>query len=344
MKPLQRSAVVLFHVLFWTLVFITWYFLRYEDYALRSTAMKVTAVKVIDLALMVYITNYILLPRFLYQRRYLLFAILFILLIVVSSVIKMQILGWVMNFPGSILTNGTLKQRIYDNLIPHFFLVSAGAAFKLMWDYRQLQQRLAETAREKAEAELNFLKSQINPHFLFNSLNTVYFLIDRQNVDARKALHQFSDMLRYQLYEMNGERVPIEKELKYLQDYFELQKLRKESGYELNFECGEGLKDFSIAPLLLIPFIENAFKYLSHHQGRPNFIHVSLAKEKDELYFKVINSTQQNAVREEGGIGLKNVKRRLELLYPGAHDLQTNNSGDQFEASLRITIHANTVK
>lgn len=338
MKPLQRSPVIVLHLLFWVLVFATWYFLRYEDYALRSTALKVTAAKVIDLALMVYITNYLLLPRLLYNRHYLWFAVLFIFLIVTSSVIKMQVLGWIMGLPGSVLTNGSLKQRIYDNLIPHFFLVSAGAGFKLMWDYRKLQQRLAETAREKAEAELNFLKSQINPHFLFNSLNTVYFLIDKQNNDARKALHQFSDMLRYQLYEMNGEWIPVEKELQYLRGYFELQRLRKETGYELEFREGDGLHGFSIAPLLLIPFIENAFKHLSHFTQQLNYIHVSLERKDDSLHFHVVNSTQPQTSQENGGIGLQNVARRLELLYPGKHELSIIHELEKFEVSLRIRI------
>ena len=108
------------------------------------------------------------------------------------------------------------KVRFYDNVIPHFLLVITGASFKLLIDYAKSQRRLGEMAKEKAEAELNFLKSQINPHFLFNSLNSVYFLIDKDNPDARGALHKFSDMLRYQLYECNGDKIPIGKEIGYL--------------------------------------------------------------------------------------------------------------------------------
>src|SRR5690606_38360375 len=145
-----------------------------------------------------------------------------------------------------------------------------------MIDYSRLQQRLAEIAREKAEAELNFLKSQINPHFLFNSLNTVYFLIHKENEMARRALHQFSDMLRYQLYETNGNKQPIEKELQFLRGYFELQKWRKDQELDIQFEIGEGLSGFSIEPLILIPFIENAFKHVSRIPGRDNFLKVYL--------------------------------------------------------------------
>ena len=131
---------------------------------------------------------------------------------------------------------------------------------------------MAELAKEKAEAELNFLKSQINPHFLFNSLNSVYFLIDKSNPDARQALHKFSDMLRYQLYEANGEKIPIEKEINYLQDYVHLQQLRKDENYKVQFNCSPDVKNFSIEPLLLIPFVENAFKHISHKTDGSNFV------------------------------------------------------------------------
>ncbi|MEJ0106369.1 MAG: histidine kinase [Bacteroidota bacterium] len=101
-----------------------------------------------------------------------------------------------------------------------------------MIDYARAQRRIGELAKEKAETELNFLKSQINPHFLFNSLNSVYFLIDKNNPGARQALHKFSDMLRYQIYECNGEKIPVEKEISYLQDYIDLQKLRGSEKYK----------------------------------------------------------------------------------------------------------------
>lgn len=208
-----------------------------------------------------------------------------------------------------------------------------------MFDYSGLQRRLAETAREKAEAELNFLKSQINPHFLFNSLNSVYFLIDKSNTEARRALHQFSDMLRFQLYEANGNRIPIEKELRYLSDYMDLQRLRKETHYEVNLYCEADVKGFAIEPLLLIPFVENAFKHISHFEQRPNYIHVTLAKNEGWLHFTVQNSTEHATTPgEPGGIGLANVKRRLELLYPGKYRLQLSTGTDQYQADLYLQI------
>jgi two-component system, LytTR family, sensor kinase len=330
----------LHHLFIWMLIFGLWFFLRYEDYALESTAFKVTLIKVADLALMVYITNYLLIPKLLYQKQYFWFALFFIIMILISSALKMNILGRLMNNPTLLNITGNLKARIYDNVIPHFFLVLAGAAIKLMIDYTRMQQRMVEMAKEKAEAELNFLKSQINPHFLFNSINSVYFLIDKANADARGALHKFSDMLRYQLYEMGGNRVAIEKEIQYLQDYIDLQKLRKDDQFVIEFNCGPDVKNFSIEPLLLIPFVENAFKHISHYKEKPDFIKIRLAINKREFIFSIENSKEPAVLTtdEHSGIGLTNVKRRLALLYPQKHTLVINDGADIFHVELTIKI------
>ena len=330
----------LHHLIIWMLVFGLWFFLRYEDYALEATAFKVTLIKVADLALMVYITNYLLIPKLLYKRQYFWFGLSFIVVILTSSIVKMNILAQITNNPALLSVSGNLKARIYDNIIPHFFLVLSGAAFKLMMDYTKMQQRMVEMAKEKAEAELNFLKSQINPHFLFNSLNSVYFLIEKNNVEARGALHKFSAMLRYQLYEMNGDKIAIEKEMEYLKDYVDLQKLRKDENYVVEFNCSPDVKGFSVEPLLLIPFVENAFKHISHHRDQLNFIKLELGMNNGSFHFFVENSKDaiEKTTEKHAGIGLANVKRRLELLYAGKHKLEIKNSYDRFSVSLQLQI------
>ena len=314
--------------------------LRYEDYTTPAVAFKVTSVKLIDLVIMVYITNSLLIPSFLYKKRYGLFVLLFLLMILISSVTKMYIVGQFTHDPTKFTLSGDLKGRIYDNVIPHFFLVIAGASFKLMFDQINLQKKMAELAKDKAEAELNFLKSQINPHFLFNSLNSVYFLIDKNNPDARQALHKFSDMLRYQLYEANGEKIPIEKEIGYLQDYVHLQQLRKDENYKVQFNCSQDVKNFSIEPLLLIPFVENAFKHISHKAQGDNFVKLDMTRSNGYFEFVAENSCEKGGFTTEqhGGIGMNNVKRRLELLYPATHQLKIDDKGDTFKINLKLKI------
>jgi sensor histidine kinase YesM len=329
----------LHHLFFWMLLLGLWFMLRYDDYATPAKAFTVTLIKVVDLALMVYITNYLLIPKLLYKKKYWLFGILFIVMIVASSVLKMNILGRVTNNPLLLNLGENLKDRIYDNIIPHFFLVIAGAAIQLMFDQIKLQKKMAEMAKEKAEAELNFLKSQINPHFLFNSLNSVYFLIDKANPEARQALHKFSDMLRYQLYEANGEKTPIEKEISYLEDYVDLQKLRKDENYTVQFNCQPEVQGFYIEPLLLMPFVENAFKHISHKQGGNNYVSLDLSRRNGVFEFTVENSKEPGVnAAEHGGIGLNNVKRRLQLLYPGCHELDIKDETSRFKINLKIKI------
>ncbi|MFY7840046.1 MAG: sensor histidine kinase, partial [Lacibacter sp.] len=275
----------------------------------------------------------------LYKKHYVSFAVILICIILLSSYVKMNIIGRVTNNPALLNFSGNWKGRVYDNIIPHFFLVLAGVAFKLMFDYTAMQKKMADMAKEKAEAELGFLKSQINPHFLFNSINAVYFLIDKENNEAREALHKFSEMLRYQLYEAGDDKIPIEKEISFLNDYVALQKIRKDERYLVNFSATPEVKGFSIEPLLLVSFVENAFKHISHHNNETNYVKVKLSKVNGTLDFLVENSKEEIVAAEKnGGIGLQNVQRRLELLYPGKYELSIKNGAEVFTVHLKLHV------
>lgn len=241
---------------------------------------------------------------------------------------------------GEAVSNISVKEAVYNNFVTQFFLVLASIALKSALDYIQLQKRMAVVAKEKAEAELNFLKAQINPHFLFNSLNSVYFLIDKENDAARKALHKFSEMLRYQLYECGDSRIPIEKEIHFLKDYVDLQQLRV-SNTSVEFSCEKEVSHFSIEPLLLIPFVENSFKHLSHFSdGKQNEVQIKLSRQNGSMLFSVYNTTEQKAeTGKSGGIGMVNVQKRLELLYPGKHQLEVKEKEGWFGVELNLSLH-----
>jgi len=342
------------HLLAWAVVFFGWYYFRYQDYP-PGLGWWINLLKVADLALMIYVTNYLLIPRLLYRKKYVVFTVVFIVFVFSFSLLKMYIEQRIMRRNDLFNIWGDLKVRIYDNVIPHFLLVSTGAAFKLLMDYARSQKRLGEVFKEKSEAELNFLKSQINPHLLFNSLNAIYFLIDKQNVAARQSLLQFSDLLRYQLYDCNADRIEIEKEVTYLQDYIKLQRIRKDQSYEIEMNIGPEVSGFQITPLLLIPFVENAFKHISHHNDRRNYVRVDLSRENDVVHFMVENSREhrQGGSRTGagsqsgangpagdlgGGIGLNNVKRRLALLYPEKHELKIRDNDATFTVLLTLNL------
>ena len=339
--PLNKAISRLWagHLLFWILVALLWFYLRYQDYPNLQQAAVVTIIKVADLALIIYFANLLLVPKFLYRKKYVLFAVLFVAATALSSFLKLLQMSWALNDPH-LLDAVNMKDKVYNNFVTQFFLVLASIGLKSVVDYLNLQKKLAEVAKQKLEAELNFLKSQINPHFLFNSLNAVYFLIDKNNASARTALHKFSEMLRYQLYECNGEKIPIEKEIAYLKDYVSLQQLRVSANTEIKFDCGTDVGHFSIEPLLLIPFVENSFKHLSHFdQGKQNEVRIAISRSNGSLQFSVYNTTEYGDKINDGGIGLTNVRKRLNLLYPGKHHFSITKKKDWFGVDLTLSLY-----
>lgn len=223
----------------------------------------------------------------------------------------------------------------YNLSIVTFYLAFATTLYLSKQWYLQ-RVKLRQIEMEKLSTELEYLRAQINPHFLFNSINTIYFQIDKQNTPARETLEKFSDMLRYQLYECTSETIAIEKEIQYLQNYVALQKLRLGNRHVVELKADDGITGVFIPPLVLIPFVENAFKHISHFTDRVNEIRIGLSTVNDRLQFTVYNTTEPTAKNEPGGIGLKNVTRRLDLLYGDRYKLEIISQTEVFRVTLLI--------
>jgi LytS/YehU family sensor histidine kinase len=179
---------------------------------------------------------------------------------------------------------------------------------------------------------------QTNPHFLFNAINTIYIQIDDSKETAKHTLSTFSDMLRYQLYECNSEKVPIEKEIQYIRNYIELQRLRMDESYRIDFNYAAGLSGFQVAPFILLPFIENMFKHISNGLS-PNIIRGELSSVNGALRFKGCNTKSKSTGNEiNGGIGLANVRRRLDLIYPGKYSLDISDTESTYAVCLQIQL------
>jgi len=200
--------------------------------------------------------------------------------------------------------------------------------------------------KELISTELDYLKAQINPHFLFNALNTIYFKINKTNNNAREALLGFSEILRYQLYECNFPEVSIEKEIKYLQDYINLQLMRKNDNYKCNLNISPNINNIEIAPLILITFVENAFKYIRIDKQKINEINIFLNSKGDTFIFEIENDKNNfdNQILETTGIGLKNVKRRLDLIYNKNYSLEIQDKKEKFKVLLTIKLTENDAK
>jgi LytS/YehU family sensor histidine kinase len=230
------------------------------------------------------------------------------------------------------------------SLFVHLIFISISCGVKIIADRYSLEQRLLETEKEKISAELNFLRSQINPHFLFNVLNTIYFQIDKSNLQARSSVEKFSEMLRYQLYDCNTDKIEIKKEIDYIQSYIAMQSQRLETGTDIKLDTSEHLAGFSIAPFMLLTLIENAFKHISHFKNpAENKIHIAIRNNEGVLMMKVINTYDKEEkvqhLQQSGGMGIQNLKRRLELLYPDKAQLSVYNTEMVFESVLNLNYH-----
>ncbi len=302
----------------------------------------------------VYFNLYFLIPRYLEKDRPLRYLALLLVTILCTSACIV---------PGYYITawwSGRSLQSLFSNSPAnylYFFQANAlpsvlasmtlGMSVKLAKNWIEAKTRQRSLEKEKLETELKFLRSQLNPHFLFNTINSIFVLIHKNPDMASESLAKFSDLLRYQLYECNEHEIPLAQELGYLENYIELEKLRQNKGnleLALRIEQGDA-EGLTIAPFVLIPFIENAFKHLSPCREGPNWIRMNLRFESRRLQFSISNSIVAAGPSREPlpyeGIGLKNVQRRLDLIYPGEHSLQIKRNDRQFDVQLRLQLHEN---
>ena len=201
--------------------------------------------------------------------------------------------------------------------------------------YIQNRLQLEKITNDKLQTELKFLKAQYHPHFLFNALNTIYFQMDEDVEEAKKTVEKFSELLRYQLYDQQ-QTVSISNEIQHLQNFIDIQKLRSSEKLQLDVCFDKSLNGEQVYPLLFLPLVENAFKYV----GGEYQINMELKKQPDGISFCIENSVPSEVRFErKGGIGVENLKRRLALLYPGKHTFTAKIKEDTFLAELKLTLN-----
>jgi len=348
----------IYHLPFWFVYHCAWWTLltgSVQDVAhniLYSPFGIKFSFYVIFQAVAVYFNLYFLMPRYLERGKYVLYFVLLATTVVLAALAIN--LGY---FVNAWVYNTTVQQLFYiqstdvlyffkTNTMPSTVAASTlGMSVKLVKNWIRDRRRQQELEKEKLETELKFLKSQFNPHFLFNTINSIFVLIKKNPDMASESLAKFSDLLRYQLYECNEHKISLEQELAYLDNFVELAKLRLDPGrVDLKFSIDQALPcDIMIAPFILMPFVENAFKHVSQHRSKPNWISSNLSLEDKQLIFRIVNSCDAahgsaNDAVSYGGIGLRNVKRRLELIYPGCYDLKIESDSDEFSVSLAIDL------
>ena len=232
----------------------------------------------------------------------------------------------------------TLYLNSLINISLWVLLITIG---KMLADRIQTQRQLELLEKERVKSELDYLKAQINPHALFNSLNTIYGHIDKTNQVARNILLQFSELLRYQLYDCEAEKVNLGEEMDYIKNYIAFQRLRKDEKLMVNFKIENIDSRLKIAPLLLVVLIENAFKFVSNFSDKENKICIRIITRGNILHSSFMNTKelpQAGNTKNSNGIGISNLKRRLELLYNNKFELTTNMDIAFYETHLKIDL------
>lgn len=291
----------------------------------------------IILAAVVYTNLNWLLPRYLQTEKYFRYFSLIVATITIGTIALGYAEHYYLN--KHLHTNPpiTLFDAMYGNAIACSGFVVVTSTIKFTLEAFRQRKRAAELEVTNLKNELLYLKAQMNPHFLFNSINAIYASIDKQNEAARQMLLKFSDILRYQLYECDDDYVLYSNEVKYLKSYIELQKTRKNDNVAITYTFNTVAADCKIPPLLFIPFVENAFKYVTTDDNRQNYIYIEMSATAQNLQFTCINSKENNApATAKQGIGIANVKRRLALLFDKNYELTIKDTVDTFSVYLNI--------
>jgi hypothetical protein len=295
-----------------------------------------------------YVNYLVFIPGLLFKKKYLLYALSVIACIIgFSFIIEFFVTtvfqhGPIFQGPGEITPpeppdgmNGPFKGISVFSIV---FVISTALRMSIEWFKNEKLRR--ELENEKLKAELEALKAQIDPHFFFNVLNNICSLARKKSNDTEKFIIKLSELIRYNLYENKGEKFFLEKEIEFLKSYIEIQQLRLDKNALVKFDYNNTNPDLMIEPMILFPFIENAFKHGISYQNT-SYINIKLKTEANRLFFEVENPIVEKSVGKESnhnGIGLNNVKKRLSLLYPEKYNLDVTSDEGVFKVSLIIEL------
>jgi sensor histidine kinase YesM len=327
------------HVIFWLMAYLFWIFIFRNGTLVLTHAITIQFCYLIFIAGNYYYNSLFTVPYLLNKKRYLLFGICFLLGIVAGAALRVPVSFFISRYLFKVNINHFNSLSVFfDSFVNILFWVVIILGTKLIAEKITSQRYIEQIEKEKADNELNFLRAQFNPHFLFNSINSIYAHIDKSNKSAREMLLVFSEMLRYQLYECNVDLIELDREINYIQNYIALQKSRIDERINVSFCAQQVNGNVKVAPLILITFIENAFKYVGFNECADNIIKMELHNNDGEISFTIFNTKDSfiNHAEKSSGLGIANVRRRLELLYPGKHILNITEEESTYTVDLTL--------
>jgi sensor histidine kinase YesM len=333
---------VVLHLFYW-IAYVCFFGIIWGTYDMDFK--KTFSVELISLPVkifLVYFVLFVLMPRFLFKRKTLVFFILLFVLLVFASVAQRYLDNYI----------------ILDNYFPHWekvpvfslvtmistvfklsVVLAIPATVKTMNYFRIIQQRQQDLEKEKLQAELAALKNQVHPHFLFNTLNSLYSLILKKSDLALDVILRFSDLLRYLLYETNHARVEISREIDFVKNYLDLERLRFGKKLYVDMRLNGDFTNRYIAPMVILPFVENSIKHSSGSSKDRAEVFITMEINGKGFFLEVKNNMPvKTNLTETGGIGLQNVKKRLDILYENNYDLDIRQEADSYSVKLQITV------
>ncbi|GHB61855.1 sensor histidine kinase [Persicitalea jodogahamensis] len=341
----QRSRIMLLHLSFWAVYFSFFFYqityARHNQDVVLSRAFLDASLHVLIIAGIAYLNYYYFLSRFLKHKkavRYLLeFLPPLVLAIFLHVYVKRLIYGGLESGRANFLYG---ERFLIQNTLSIVFIVVFIGMLRFAEDWFQLEARKKEIENEKLTAELRFLKAQINPHFLFNTLNNLYYLAFTQSPKTTEVIDKLSQMMRYMIYDSNHPKVPLNKEIEYMENYISLEKLRLDDKVPITFLVNGNPRGVMIEPFLFITFLENAFKHGVSTNADTCWVKAEITLAGKQCVYSVSNSRlpQKATEDEKSGIGLHNLRRRLQLGYPDRHELSVRDEADAYSVQLTLRL------
>ncbi len=336
------------HILFWLVYTIFWAIVGYDKTAPIWQMILINFSFLIGHTGSVYTGIYFLLPRYFQNEKYVLLAALTLLNLFFFSLMISLGMTLALYLNGENYTWIWLSKNWFVQFfLSTFWITAIFMTWKAIRENKKTEKRNTELQKEKLQTELHFLKAQLNPHFLFNALNSIYFQAGKSQEQAQESILTFSEMLRYQLYDCTTEKVELKQEIEYLRNYLSMENLRKGERVKIQTDFDAKNESILIAPLLFLPLVENACKYVSMEKEKQNFITIILQVKDNILFFSVENSRSdlqlvqsnvQDTIQNKGGIGQQNLARRLQLLYPKKHRLSFQQNPQTYISVLELNL------
>lgn len=290
----------------------------------------------------VYFNLFYLIPNYLTKKKFLTYCGLLLAATLIITPLKVVLLYLFYSISHVSEAQEQLLQNMNWHFLGTFLIAGSSTIFKIVTDWVRDLREKQELQTETMQSELRFLKSQINPHFLFNTLNNLYALTLKKSDKAPEIVIKLSEMMRYMLYECNEKQVLLSKEINYIRNYLDLERLRQGKNIEINFEVQGKVSEQKIAPLMFITFLENSFKHGLNNHISQGFVNIYMDVEEKKVHLFIENSKPENLPlqdhRRSGGIGLVNVRRRLNLLYPNHYTLEIEDKPNSYAVNLMIDL------